>query len=66
MSWLTLPLYGHDFGWGKEIFMVPGEIEPESSFLIPDPNGDGSIVVALCLQTDHIDSFKKHFFNDVV
>ncbi|PON92586.1 Transferase [Trema orientale] len=66
VSWLTLPLYGHDFGWGKEIYMVPGEIEPESSFFIPDPSGDGSIIVALCLQTAHVDSFKKHFYNDVV
>lgn len=24
VSWLTLPIYGLDFGWGKEVFMGPG------------------------------------------
>ncbi|PON67729.1 Transferase [Parasponia andersonii] len=27
VSWLTLPLYGHDFGWGKEIYTVLGEVQ---------------------------------------
>ncbi|XP_062080182.1 spermidine hydroxycinnamoyl transferase-like [Humulus lupulus] len=63
ISWLGLPMYGQDFGWGKEIDMVLGEIEPGSVVLIPDCNDDGSMVVALCLQTDHMDSFKNHFYN---
>ena len=61
-----MPLYGHDFGWGKEIDIAPGEVEAESMFLIPDCSGDGSMVAALRLQTDHMDSFKKYLYNDII
>ncbi|EXC27890.1 Hydroxycinnamoyl-Coenzyme A shikimate/quinate hydroxycinnamoyltransferase [Morus notabilis] len=66
VSWLSLPMYGVDFGWGKEAYIGPGDVDGETAFLVPCPSGDGSVVVALCLQADHMESFKKHFYNDVV
>ncbi|KAK7388120.1 hypothetical protein VNO78_22926 [Psophocarpus tetragonolobus] len=68
VSWLTLPIYGVDFGWGKEVYMCPGShdfVFDGDSLLIPDPNGDGSLLLALCLQVTHMDAFKKHFYQDI-
>ncbi|CAL8990554.1 unnamed protein product [Prunus brigantina] len=67
VSWLTLPIYGLDFGWGKEIYMGPGPHDFDGdSLLLPSPDGDGSIVLALCLQVAHMDAFKKHFYEDII
>ncbi|PON92593.1 Transferase [Trema orientale] len=66
VSWLSLPLYGLDFGWGKEVYMGPGDVDGESSFLLPCPSGDGSLVVALCMRVAHMESFKNHFYEDIV
>jgi len=72
VSWLTLPIHGVDFGWGKELYMGPGtHMSPGThasdgeSFLLPGPDGDGSLVLALCLQVVHMDAFKKHFYEDI-
>ncbi|XP_075475575.1 spermidine hydroxycinnamoyl transferase-like [Primulina tabacum] len=63
ISWMALPLYGLDFGWGKEIFMGPGTHDCDGdSLILPGPDGDGSMVVALCLQADFMEDFKKFFY----
>ncbi|PQQ01071.1 spermidine hydroxycinnamoyl transferase-like [Prunus yedoensis var. nudiflora] len=36
------------------------------SFLLPSPDGDGSMVLTLCLQVAHMDAFKKHFYEDII
>jgi len=36
------------------------------SLLLPAPDGDGSLVLALCLQVVHMDAFKKHFYEDTL
>ncbi|XP_057981339.1 spermidine hydroxycinnamoyl transferase [Malania oleifera] len=62
-SWLTLPIYGLDFGWGKEIHMGPRTHDFDGDTLIlPDHLGDGSLVVASCLQAEYMDDFEKYFF----
>ncbi|XP_027333546.1 spermidine hydroxycinnamoyl transferase [Abrus precatorius] len=67
VSWLTLPIYGLDFGWGKEVYMGPGTHDFDGdSLLLPGPDGDGSLLVALCLQVAHMDEFKKHFYQDIM
>lgn len=66
VSWLTLPIYGVDFGWGKEIYMGPGTHDFDGdSLLLPGAEGDGSVVLALCLQVAHMDAFKKYFYQDI-
>lgn len=66
ISWLTLPIYGADFGWGKEIHMGPGTHESDgSSLILHDKDEDGSLVVALCLQLRHMQDFKKLFYQDI-
>ncbi|XP_004507883.1 spermidine hydroxycinnamoyl transferase [Cicer arietinum] len=67
VSWLTLPIYGLDFGWGKEVYMGPGTHELDGdSLLLPGPDNDGSLLVAICLQEAHMDAFKRHFHQDIV
>ncbi|XP_028751351.1 spermidine hydroxycinnamoyl transferase [Neltuma alba] len=67
VSWLTLPIDGFDFGWGKEVSMGLGShMLDGNSVLLPSPEGDGSVVVALCFQVDHMDAFKKHFYEDMI
>ncbi|KAJ7955518.1 spermidine hydroxycinnamoyl transferase [Quillaja saponaria] len=67
VSWLTLPLHGLDFGWGKEVYMGPGTHDFDGdSLLLSSPNDDGSVVVAICLQEIHMKAFKKHFYEDIL
>ncbi|KZV36124.1 spermidine hydroxycinnamoyl transferase [Dorcoceras hygrometricum] len=66
ISWMTLPVYSLDFGWGKEIYMIPGTHASDGdSMILPGHDGDGSVVVALCLQADRMDDFKKFFYQDI-
>ncbi|CAJ1941812.1 unnamed protein product [Sphenostylis stenocarpa] len=66
VSWLTLPIYGNDFGWGKEVYMTPATHDFDGDFvLLPDSGGDGSLLVFLGLQVVHMDAFKKHFYEDI-
>ncbi|CAL5341196.1 unnamed protein product [Camellia sinensis] len=66
-SWMSLPMYRVDFGWGKEIYMGPGNQDFDGdTLLLPSHNEDGSLVVALCLQVDRMDAFKKFFYEDIV
>lgn len=68
VSWLSLPIYGVDFGWGREVFMGPGVHGFDGDVLIlpsHDGGGDGSLVVALCLQVEHMEAFEKYFYEDI-
>lgn len=59
-SWVRLPIHDCDFGWGRPIFMGPGGIAYEGlSFILPSPNNDGSMSVAISLQTEHMKVFQK-------
>ncbi|KAF4353476.1 hypothetical protein G4B88_016460 [Cannabis sativa] len=74
VSWLRLPLYGLDFGWGKEVGMsieTSNDIDGEFVLLQNPSSGDnneetGSLIVSVCLQVQHMDSFKKHFYADII
>jgi shikimate O-hydroxycinnamoyltransferase len=66
-SWVKLPLYGTDFGWGKPVHVGPGMLTVEGkSLIMSSPANDGSLIVALCLQTQCMDSFKKFFYEDMI
>nr|KJB56505.1 hypothetical protein B456_009G122600 [Gossypium raimondii] len=63
-SWVRLPIHDADFGWGRPIFMGPGGIPYEGlSFVLPSPNNDGSLSVAISLQTEHMNVFEKLFYD---
>ncbi|KAD2394139.1 hypothetical protein R6Q59_013161 [Mikania micrantha] len=67
ISWLTLPMYGVDFGWGKEIFTGPGTNDAEDGdfLILRGEEGDGSLIVALCLQVRHMEDFKRVFYQNI-
>ena len=65
-SWSALSVFGADFGWGKEIHFGPGTLAYDGkTFIIPNNNEDGSLVVALNLNVAHMDTFKKFFYEDI-
>ncbi|KAL8488625.1 hypothetical protein ACS0TY_024786 [Phlomoides rotata] len=66
ISWTALPLYGTDFGWGKEIHMGPGSMGFDGkTFIIPSHDGDASFNIAIWLQEEHMASFKRCFYDIV-
>nr|POE78840.1 shikimate o-hydroxycinnamoyltransferase [Quercus suber] len=65
-SWIGLPIYDADFGWGKPIYVGPGLLNMDGkSFIVPSPTPDGSLTIALSLQAQYMDSFKKIFYKDI-
>lgn len=68
MSWLTLPIYGLDFGFGKEVYMDPGTHEhfDGESFILPTADGDGSLLVKVDLEVEHMKTFEEHFYKDIM
>ncbi|XP_072977582.1 hydroxycinnamoyltransferase-like [Typha angustifolia] len=63
-SWARLPIYDADFGWGKPIYMGPGSIAYEGlAFVLPSPNGDGSLSLAISLQAEHMEKFRKLIYD---
>ncbi|KAL0451285.1 UNVERIFIED_CONTAM: Spermidine hydroxycinnamoyl transferase [Sesamum latifolium] len=64
ISWTALPLYGADFGWGKEIHMGPGSMGFDGkAYIMPSHDGDGSFNIAIWLQEEHMGAFKKCFYD---
>lgn len=67
VSWLTLPIYGVDFGCGKEIYMGPGSLDCDGdAYLMQSHDSDGSLVLAICLQVAHIKAFQRYFYEDIM
>ncbi|KAJ7951997.1 hydroxycinnamoyl-CoA shikimate/quinate hydroxycinnamoyl transferase [Quillaja saponaria] len=63
-SWVRLPIHDADFGWGRPIFMGPGGIAYEGlSFIIPSSTNDGSLSVAISLQSEHMKVFEKLLYD---
>ncbi|KAL8142446.1 hypothetical protein V2J09_015478 [Rumex salicifolius] len=67
ISWLSIPVCGLDFGWGKEAHMSPGTHYFDGvSILLPGRHEPGSVIVYMSLQVDHLHHFKKHFYDDII
>ncbi|MBA0627435.1 hypothetical protein Godav_004949, partial [Gossypium davidsonii] len=59
-SWLWLPMYEADFGWGRPIHTGPADVSHEGKVLIlPTPINDGSLLVATRLGISHMSCFEK-------
>ena len=66
-SWIGLPIYDADSGWGKPIYVGPGLLNmDDKSFIMPSPTADGSLIIALRLQTQYMhykkSGFRRRFF----
>ncbi|KAK9282190.1 hypothetical protein L1049_005102 [Liquidambar formosana] len=63
-SWTRLPIHDADFGWGRPIFMGPGGIAYEGlAFMLPSPTNDGSLSLAISLQSDHMKLFEQFLYD---
>ncbi|XP_044967055.1 hydroxycinnamoyltransferase 1 [Hordeum vulgare subsp. vulgare] len=59
-SWVRLPIHDADFGWGRPVFMGPGGIAYEGlAFVLPSASKDGSLSIAISLQAEHMEKFRK-------
>lgn len=63
-SWVRLPIHDADFGWGRPNFMGPAGIAYEGlCYLLPSTSNDGSLSVAICLQTEYMKLFSKLLYD---
>ncbi|RWR72440.1 spermidine hydroxycinnamoyl transferase [Cinnamomum micranthum f. kanehirae] len=60
-SWLGMPFYDADFGWGPPMYMGPATLVNDGKgFIIPaKKEDDGGVIIALCLQTKHMEALKE-------
>ncbi|KAB1212277.1 Spermidine hydroxycinnamoyl transferase [Morella rubra] len=65
-SLINLQFYAAYFGWGKPTYVGSSVLRNDGkSFILPSPEYDGSLIIALRLQTEYMDSFKKFFYQDM-
>ncbi|KAI3907041.1 hypothetical protein MKW92_029471 [Papaver armeniacum] len=67
VSWLGMPIYGADFGWGKPLYVGLGTVGLAGlSLLAPNPPGsDSGFSLIISLESDyHIKLFKEYFYED--
>ncbi|KAL8138198.1 hypothetical protein V2J09_004199 [Rumex salicifolius] len=63
ISWLSMPLYGLDFGWGSEIHVSPGTHNYNGLSLVLPARQAGDVIVFVSLQVAHVHMFKQHFYD---
>ncbi|KAG4180125.1 hypothetical protein ERO13_A10G147800v2 [Gossypium hirsutum] len=60
IPWNWLPTYEADFGWGRPIYMGPGNVVQEGKmYILASPVNDGSLSLATRLETPHMKAFEK-------
>lgn len=65
-SWMSMPVYEADFGWGKPLFFGPALVLPDGrSYLMRSSSGDGSLLLSVHLQSRHMELFKNFFYQDL-
>ncbi|CAK7338170.1 unnamed protein product [Dovyalis caffra] len=62
VCWMHLPFYDANFGWGKPICMRPAFVFEGKGYILPSSTNDGSLSLTICLETDHMQSFQKLFY----
>ena len=67
VTWLSIPFHGIDFGWGKEIYFGPAHLDRDGeAIMLHSSDGDGSLLLVLCVLEEHVDAFKKYFYEDII
>ncbi|KAJ6673410.1 N-BENZOYLTRANSFERASE PROTEIN putative-RELATED [Salix viminalis] len=62
VNWVNLPFYDADFGWGKPGYIRPAFAYQGKGYILPSSSGDGTLSLTICLETDHLKSFQKLFY----
>ncbi|KAJ4844057.1 hypothetical protein Tsubulata_029248, partial [Turnera subulata] len=61
-SWMRLPFYEADFGWGRPLLLRPANACEGKGYLYSSPANDGTFSLAICLEAHHLTSFEKLFY----
>ncbi|KAG4377428.1 hypothetical protein AAZX31_18G107300 [Glycine max] len=65
-SWMSMPMHEADFGWGKPVYLGLGSVSTQDrALIIQSPDGDGSIILSIHFQMEHMQLFKKYFYEDM-
>ncbi|XP_011036967.1 PREDICTED: shikimate O-hydroxycinnamoyltransferase-like [Populus euphratica] len=64
VSWMAMPIYDADFGWGRPYFMGPAIVGFEGmAYIARCPSNDGSLMIFTCLESNHMELFKEFFYD---
>ncbi|XP_027930874.1 spermidine hydroxycinnamoyl transferase-like [Vigna unguiculata] len=65
-SWLSMPMNETDFGWGKPLYSgLAGGVAQERALITQSPGGDGSVILFLHFQAEHMELFKNYFYEEI-
>nr|KYP33676.1 Anthranilate N-benzoyltransferase protein 2 [Cajanus cajan] len=65
-SWMSMPVYEADFGWGKPIYFgLAYVVSHDRALILLSPEGDGSVIVSMHFQIAHMQLFKKFFYEHI-
>lgn len=65
-SWLSMPMDEADFGWGKPVYIgLAGVVRQERAVITQSPDGDGSVILVLHFQDEHMQLFKNYFYTEI-
>ncbi|ONK68963.1 uncharacterized protein A4U43_C05F17860 [Asparagus officinalis] len=63
ISWLGMPIYEVDFGWGKPEFMRRANMFCGGvGYIMDGPGGSGDVSVVMAMETENMEGFKKAFY----
>ncbi|KAJ1407942.1 Transferase [Sesbania bispinosa] len=63
-SWMSMPMYEADFGWGKPVYFGLAYVAAhDRALILLSPEGDGSVIVCMHFQVAHIQLFKTLFYD---
>ncbi|MED6108302.1 hypothetical protein PIB30_022432 [Stylosanthes scabra] len=64
-SWMSMPLYEADFGFGKPFYFGPGAVCPYDRGIIALAPDDDGVVVFMHFQEEYMKDFIKFFWEDI-
>ncbi|QCD79443.1 shikimate O-hydroxycinnamoyltransferase [Vigna unguiculata] len=65
-SWLSMPMHEAGFGWGKPVYSgLAGKAAQERAVITQSPDGDGSVILVLHFQVEHMELFKNYFYEEI-
>ncbi|CAB4315299.1 unnamed protein product [Prunus armeniaca] len=62
-SWIRLPIYDADFGWGRPIFMGTAALFDGMCLLLPSASNGGNLSLMISLPSEHMKSFSNLLYD---
>ncbi|KAG8056793.1 hypothetical protein GUJ93_ZPchr0002g23719 [Zizania palustris] len=65
VSWLGMPIYDADFGWGRPEFVAPAQMFGSGTAYVtqgPDKDDGGGVSVLFALEPEYLQCFEKAFY----